>query len=182
MDKFAEQRISSRELFQGRLLRVRIDTVKVANGLETTREIVEHPGAVAIVAVTAEKEIVLVRQFRTPTGEVLLELPAGVPHQGEQREGSARRELAEETGYHAKNVRKIWEGYASPGYSNELIEFFLATDLELKSPSPDEDEFVEPELIGVAAAVALVRQGEIRDNKTMIGIMIADLFLKGELK
>jgi ADP-ribose pyrophosphatase len=182
MDKFSEKLISSKRIFDGRLLGVRVDTVKVANGLETTREIVEHPGAVAVVAVTGNNELVLVRQFRTPTGEALLELPAGVPHKGEKREESARRELAEETGYHARNVKKIWEGYASPGYSNELIEFFLATEFEQRPPAPDEDEFVEPELVGLGAAWELVKAGKVRDNKTIIGILIADLLRKGELK
>jgi ADP-ribose pyrophosphatase len=181
MDKFSEEKISTKRIFDGRLLGVRVDTVRVPNGLETTREIVEHPGAVAIVAVTKANEMVLVRQFRTPTGEVLLEVPAGVPHKEEKREESARRELAEETGYHARNVRKVWAGYSSPGYSNELIEFFLATDFELRPPSPDEDEFVVPELIKVEKCLALVKQGKIRDNKTIVGIMIADLYLKGEL-
>lgn len=181
MDKLAEKKIGTQRVFAGRLLGVRVDTVQVPSGLETTREIVEHPGAVAIVAVTENQELVLVRQFRTPTGEVLLEIPAGVPHKGEKREESARRELAEETGYHAKNVRKVWEGYSSPGYSNELIEFFLATDFERRPPAPDEDEFVEPELIKVSACLDLLKAGKVRDNKTIVGIVIADRFLKGEL-
>lgn len=115
MEKFEEKEISSKRVFEGRLLGVRVNAVRLPNGVETSREIVEHPGAVAVVAISEDNELVLVRQFRKATGEVLLEVPAGVPKKGEKGEEAARRELEEETGYHAHRVKKIWEGYASPG-------------------------------------------------------------------
>jgi len=181
MEKFKEKEISTKRIFDGRLLGVRVDTVKLPNGIESTREIVEHPGAVAIVAITGDNELVLVRQFRKATGEVLLEVPAGVPKKGEKGEDAARRELEEETGYHAKKITKVWEGYASPGYSNELIQYYLAQDMNLMKQKTEEDEFIEVDLVDIELCLDLVKTGKIKDNKTMIGVMIADMAAKGEI-
>ena len=181
MDKFKEKEISSKRIFKGRLLGVRVDTVKLPSGVESTREIVEHPGAVAVVAITQDNELVLVRQFRKATGEVLLEVPAGVPQMGEKGEDAARRELEEETGYHAKKITKVWEGYASPGYSNELIRYYLAQDMNLMQQKTEEDEFIEVDLVEFELCLDLIKTGKIRDNKSIVGIMIADLFIRGEL-
>ena len=181
MDKFEEKEIDSKQIFEGRLLKLRVDTVKLPNGAIGNREIVLHPGAVAVVALTDKDELVLVRQFRRPTGEVLLEIPAGIPRAGESGEEAARRELKEETGYVALEVKKVWEGYTSPGYSNELIRFYFAKVSHRGMQQPDEDEFVEAELVPAKKALDLVRTGKIRDNKTMVGVMIADLARRGEL-
>ena len=181
MAKLEEKEINSKKVFEGRLLKVSVDTVKLPNGVESTREVVEHPGAVAVVAITQDNELVLIRQFRQATGEVLLEVPAGVPEKNEAGEAAARRELEEETGYHAKNVKKIWEGYASPGYSNEIIQFFLATDMNLMKQKTDEDELIEVDLVDLELCLDLVKTGKIRDNKTMIGVLIAEMFIKGDL-
>lgn len=181
MEKLWEKEIKSERIYKGTLLGLRRDTVKLPDGRQSTREVVEHPGAVAVVAITKDKELVLVRQFRKPTGEVLLEVPAGVPKKKESPEDCARRELEEETGFHAKKVRKIWEGYASPGYSDELIQFCLAEDMTRMKQKTEEDEFIEVDLVGLDLCVDMLKNGKIRDNKTMIGIMIADLVVKGEL-
>lgn len=181
MDKFQEKEIKTRRIFRGRLLGVREDTVELPSGRQSTREIVEHPGAIAIVAITKDKEMVLVRQFRKAAGGVLLEVPAGVPKKGELGEDCARRELEEETGFHAKRVRKIWEGYASPGYSTEFIQYYLAEDMIHMKQKPDEDEFIEVDLAEIDLCVDMLKNGKIKDNKTMIGIMIADIYIKGEL-
>lgn len=173
-----EKEISSQRIFQGRLLGLRVDKVKLSNGVETTREIVEHPGAVAVIAITKEKEMVLIRQFRKPVNAVILEIPAGVPHAGEKMEEAARRELEEETGYYARKVKKIWEGYATPGYSNEMIQYFLAQEMTLLHPKRDEDEQMEVDLIDIEACADLVRSGAVKDNKTMIGIALAEMHLK----
>jgi ADP-ribose pyrophosphatase len=173
-----EKEISSQRVFKGRLLGLRVDKVKLSNGVETTREIVEHPGAVAVVAVTKEKELVLIRQFRKPVNEVILEIPAGVPHTGEKEEEAARRELEEETGYYARRVKKIWEGYATPGYSNEMIHYFLAQEMTLLRPQRDEDEQMEVDLIDIETCTDLVKTGKIKDNKTMIGIALAEKYLE----
>ena len=182
MEKLREKEIKSKRIFKGKLLGLREDTVELPSGRKSTREIVEHPGAVAIIAITRDKEMVLVRQFRKATGEVLLEVPAGVPKKGESGEDCARRELEEETGFHAKRARKIWEGYASPGYSTELIQYCLAQEMTRLAQKTEADEFIEVDLVGVDLCVDMLKNGKIKDNKTMIGIMIADMFLKGELE
>jgi ADP-ribose diphosphatase len=176
-----EKKVKQEQLYKGTLLGLRRDTVEFENGKQSTREIVEHPGAVAVVAITKDNELVLVKQFRTPTGQVLLEIPAGVPHKGEKAEVCAQRELKEETGYYAKKVKKIWEGYASPGYSDEVIQFCLATDLTLMAPDRDEDEFIEVDLLDLEGASDMLRAGKILDNKTMVGIHIAELYKNGQI-
>ncbi|MFA6430864.1 MAG: NUDIX hydrolase [Candidatus Margulisiibacteriota bacterium] len=181
MEKLKEIKKSSKKLFDGRLIKVKIDTVKLPNGKESTREVIEHPGAVAVIALTDENEMILVRQFRYPTGEVLLELPAGVPNKGEALEKAARRELEEETGYYAKKVKKILSGYSTPGYSNEIINYFIAEELTLHKQNMDEDEFVEVDIIDLEALLDLAYAGKITDNKTIIGIMMADAYLKGKV-
>ncbi|MBI5078932.1 NUDIX hydrolase [Candidatus Saganbacteria bacterium] len=181
MDKFEEKKLNSEKVFKGRLLGVRVDTVELPTGKIATREIVEHPGAVAVVAITDENELVMIRQFRRAAGEILLEVPAGVPQEKEEGEAAARRELEEETGYRAKKVKKVWEGYVSPGYSTELIQYYLALDMNAVKQRPDEDEFIEVEMVDIEACLELVRTGKIRDNKTIVGVMIADLFVRGEL-
>jgi ADP-ribose pyrophosphatase len=181
LEKLWEKEIRSQRIYKGSLLGLRKDTVKLSSGKQSTREVVEHPGAVAVVALTRDREMVLVRQFRKPAGSVLLEVPAGVPMKGEGAEDCARRELEEETGFHARKVRKVWEGYASPGYSDEVIQYCLAEDMTLLKQKTEEDENIEVDLVDIELCVDMLKNGRIRDNKTMIGIVIADLFLKGEL-
>ncbi|HVN66883.1 MAG TPA: NUDIX hydrolase, partial [Candidatus Sulfotelmatobacter sp.] len=134
-----------------------------------------------MMAVDEKKRVLLVRQYRLPAEKYLWELPAGKLDEGEKPLQAAKRELAEETGYRAKTVKKIWQGFASPGYSNEVLQFFLARDLELREQSPDEDEFVEVELIDLDKCFALIKSGAIKDSKTFIGVMIADLHRRGKL-
>jgi ADP-ribose pyrophosphatase len=180
MAKLEEKKLASKKIFAGRLLKLKVDSVKLPSGVKSTREIVEHPGAVAIIALTEDNKLVLVRQFRTAAGEVLLELPAGVPFKGENGERTARRELEEETGYRARSAKKVYEGYASPGYSNEVIQFYLAKGLTLRKQKTEADELIEVDLIDLGLCLDLVKTGKIRDNKTAIGVMIAGLFAGGE--
>ena len=181
MEKLQEKEIKTKRIFKGKLLGLREDTVELPSGKKSTREVVEHPGAVAIVAITKDKELVMVRQFRKAVGEILLEVPAGVPEKGESGEECARRELEEETGFHAKKVRKIWEGYASPGYSNELIQYYFAEEMTRMTQKTDADEFIEVDLVDIELCLDMLKNGKFKDNKTMIGVTIADLYLKGEL-
>jgi len=181
MAKLEEEKISSRPVFAGRLLKVRVDTVRLPNGVESTREVVEHPGAVAVIALTPERELILVRQYRQAVGEVMLEVPAGVPLAGEEGAAAARRELEEETGWRAGSVKKLFSGYASPGYSNEVIQFFLAEELASFQQKTDEDELIEVVKLPLGEARALLRTGKIKDNKTILAIMAVGLYLKGEL-
>ncbi|MFH1386089.1 MAG: NUDIX hydrolase [bacterium] len=172
-----EKKISSKRIFDGRLLGVRFDKVKLENGVETTREVVEHPGAVAIIAITEEDELVLVKQFRYPTGEAVLEIPAGVPKKGEKLVAAAKRELEEETGYRPSKVKELFGAYSSPGYSDEMIHYCLATGLDMMGQNTDEDEIVEVEIVDIETCIDLVKKGKIKDNKTIIGIMLADQYI-----
>ncbi len=181
MKKLGEKEIKRERIYKGTLIGLRRDTVQLPNGKSSTREIVEHPGAVAVVAITKDKELILIRQFRKPTEQILLEIPAGVPEKNEKAEACARRELEEETGFHAKKVKKVWEGYASPGYSDELIQFCIAEDMVKMKQNTDEDEFIEVDIVDIDACFDMLKAGKIRDNKTMVGITLADLYLKGEL-
>ncbi|OGB87829.1 hypothetical protein A3J44_00100 [candidate division WOR-1 bacterium RIFCSPHIGHO2_02_FULL_45_12] len=175
MKHLIEKHIKSESIYKGHLLGVRKDTVKTPGGREAVRDVVEHPGAVAIVAITDDQELVFVRQFRQPVGEIVLEIPAGVPKKGEAWLDAAKRELKEETGYRAGKIRKIFQAYTTPGYSNEVLEYYLAEDLVQLKPHPDEDEYVEVDLIDLETCVDMVKNGKINDNKTIIGIMIATM-------
>ena len=174
MVELKAKKIKREEIFSGQRIKLWRDTVELPSGKQATREVVGHPGAATIIAVTKDKKIVFVRQYRQATEEVLLEIPAGIPDQGETFEACAKRELEEETGFKAGKIRKIWEGYATPGYSNELIRFFLAEDLEQVGQHTEEDEFIEVEMFSVKECHQLVLQGKIKDNKTLIGITIAN--------
>jgi len=182
MEKFKEKEIKTKTIFKGKLLGLREDTVELPSGKKSSREIVEHPGAVAIVAITRERELVMVRQFRKAVEGIMLEVPAGVPKRGESGQDCARRELEEETGFHARKVKKVWEGYASPGYSNELIQYYLAEEMTPLKQKTEEDELIEVDLVEIDLAVDMLKNGKIKDNKTMLGIVMADMYLKGELE
>ena len=177
MDGFEEKTISSRNIYSGRIVSLREDTVKMPSGKTAWREVVEHKGAVAVIALSAPDEIVLIRQFRKPVAAVIYEIPAGLFHDSETLEAAARRELQEETGYVAGKIRQVMEAYTSPGYSNEILYYFLAEDLKLTQQNLDEDELVKVECVKIDAALKMVKDGIIKDNKTIIGVMIAARFM-----
>ena len=152
---------------------MRDDTVRLDNGRIGRREICEHPGAVAVVAVTGKYEIVLVRQFRKPAERVLLEIPAGLFNKGEPLVAAARRELEEETGFIAAKMKKVFSVYMSPGYSTEVLHYYFASGLKRTAQRCEADEQIEVEIVPVKKAIDLVRHGKIADNKTVVGITIA---------
>ncbi len=166
--------LRSERPFSGRLLKVRVDTVESARG-ESTREVVEHPGAVLLVAVDEHDCVFLVRQYRHPVGRVLLELPAGTIDEGESPEACAERELREETGFRPRSLQRMGGFFLSPGYSNEYIHLFLATDLE-EAPldTGDEDDL---RALGVSwtEALRLVDSGEIQDAKSIAALLLVAL-------
>lgn len=170
-DSFQENTLSSTFIYRGRVINLRQDRVNLPDGRETTREIVEHPGAVVILALTNEKEIVMIRQFRKPAEEVLWELPAGTVEPGENLKNCARRELEEETGYYPRKIKKLITFFSTPGFCNERLTLFLAEDLEKKNKNEDADEFIKVELIGIDKALRLVKENIIKDAKTIIGIL-----------
>lgn len=165
-----EETISSTLLQKGKSFSFYHDQVRLPNGHETERNIVKHPGAVAIIAVQ-DNELVLVKQFRYATGKYLLEIPAGTLESGEDFLGCAVRELQEETGYAASSWSKLFQCYMVPGYSNEVIHFFLAEGLSKVGTSPEEDEDIAVNLYGIDEALSMVEGNEIEDAKTMIGIL-----------
>lgn len=169
-----ERGLTQEAAFRGHLVKVRVDTVALPNGETAQREIVEHPGAVAVIPVTAEGKIVLVRQFRYPINQITLELPAGKLELGEQPEITCMRELAEETGFKADHLEKLTEFVVAPGYTTERITLFKATGLSPTTAMLDEDEFVETVEVTFDEALAMVRDGRIFDAKTMIGLLWLD--------
>lgn len=171
-----ERGLTQESVFRGDVVKVRVDTVALPNGEICNREIVEHPGSVAIVALTADDHLLMVRQYRYAIGRVTLELPAGTCAFGETPETTARRELREEVGCEAGKLEELGEFYVVPGYGTELIRLFLATDLSPAQAAPDADEFLEPAQISLKEAMAMIRDGRILDAKSIIGLFkLADL-------
>lgn len=165
-----ERGLTQEAAFRGHLVKVRVDTVALPNGEIAQREIVEHPGAVAVVALTEADRVVLVRQFRYAINAITLELPAGKLELGESPEETCQRELGEETGYHAAKLEKLVEFVVAPGYTTERIVLFKATGLTPVTATGDADEFVETVEVSREEALAMVRDGRIFDAKTIIGL------------
>ncbi|MCL5046769.1 MAG: NUDIX hydrolase [Actinobacteria bacterium] len=173
MSKFEEKKLSSERIFEGRIISLKVDRVELPGGKVTTREVVEHPGAVAVVGLAPGERVVLVRQFRYPAGEEMLEIPAGGLHPGEDPGRAAARELEEETGLRAGKLTKLAEFFTTPGFTNEIMHLYLAEGLEGSKPNPDEDEFLEVEIWPLSDALEAVREGRIRDGKTIAGLLLA---------
>lgn len=168
-----EKTLKSDRIYSGSLLGLRKDQVELSGGVVSSREICEHPGAVAVVAITDNKEIVLIRQFRKPAEQVLIEIPAGLYKPGEDLYLAAKRELLEETGYEAGDMKKVFAAYTTPGYSTEVLHYFVATKLTKKAQQTEEDEQIEVDHYPVKDAFEMVKAGQIKDNKTVVGITIA---------
>jgi ADP-ribose pyrophosphatase len=171
--------IGSEVLHHGRLGDFRIDTVRFSDGRTSTREILGHPGAVAIVAIDPDDQVLLVRQWRTAAGRLMLEIPAGtldrVEPAGtiEDPERAAPRELEEETGYRAASWRKLATFWTVPGFASELMHLYLATDLAPAHKDrlgPDEDERLDLVRMPFDEAIAAVERGEICDAKSIVGL------------
>lgn len=157
-------------VFEGKMISLRLDRVQLQNGQETTREIVQHPGAVAILATTTHEKVVLVRQYRYAIGQFTLELPAGKLEVGENPQQAALRELAEETGYRANEVHHALTFYSTPGFSDEVMHLYEANNLVEGIQHTDDDEFVDC-LVASKEEVALwISRGEIVDAKTLVGL------------
>lgn len=164
-----ERTISSTHPWSGRRIRVRVDEVERSDGHRTTRETVEHPGAVAIVAWDGER-LAVVRQWRHATGDVLLEIPAGTLEPDEPPLATAERELAEEAGLAARWWEAGPEFYTAPGFCDERMHLYLATGLSEATAEADADEVLEPDWLTLADALAAIEDGRIRDAKTIIGV------------
>ena len=168
-----EKKLSSEKVFDGVLLHVRKDEVELPNGHKAVREWIEHPGASAIIPLLPDNQIILVRQFRYPVGQVTLEVPAGkLDKKGEDPIICAERELSEETGYTAGKIWKLTTIATTVGFSDEVIHLYAATDLTKGMQHPDEDEFINVVKVPLTAALQMVETGKIIDAKSIISILL----------
>jgi ADP-ribose pyrophosphatase len=179
MKDLSEHRLSGRLVFDGKLLKVRSDTVRLPDGSTAEREWIDHPGAVAVIALTESGELVMERQYRYALGREMIEIPAGKIDPGEDPLATARRELKEETGYTAGEWRHLATIHIAIGYSNEHIEIFLARGLKQELADLDDEEFVEVFSLPLATALAWVREGRITDSKTVSCLFWAEKILDG---
>lgn len=173
-----EKTLSSQTVFKGRIITVKKDVALLPDGSEAGREYIEHPGGVCVVPLTDKNEILMVKQFRYPYGEVVLEIPAGKKDPGEDPFTTGKRELKEETGATAKEYVELGELYPSPGYCGEIIWMYGAKGLSFGDVDPDEDEFLEVEKIPLKTAVEMIIKGEIKDAKTQSAILKINYLLE----
>ena len=173
-DRLVEKQISSESAFEGKILHVKCDMVKLPNGNEASREIIRHIGAVCVVPVTDDGCVVMERQFRYPIDQVISEIPAGkLDAKNEDRLEAAKRELREETGYIAEKWIDMGIYYPAAAYSDEKITMYLATGLSKGERKLDEDEFLDVELIPIKDLVDRIMSGDITDGKTQVAILKA---------
>jgi ADP-ribose pyrophosphatase len=172
-----ETMLRTQEVYRGKIVRVRRDTVRLPNGREALREVVEHPGGVAILALDDKGRVPLVRQYRYAMGRAMWELPAGKREQGEDPFLTARRELHEEIGATAEEWLPLGKMVASPGCYNEELYLFLARKLTFGAPQPEADEFLDAERIPFSELVHRCLDGEIEDSKTIAATLKAKLLL-----
>ena len=173
-----EKTIDTKEIYKGRVISLSVDTVITPGGNEATRELVHHPGGVAVVAIDNDDMIYLVRQYRIPYDDILLEIPAGkLDSKEENPKDAAARELSEETGLVAKEIKHIGDFYPSVGFLDENLRLFVATGLSEGQTHPDEDEYLDVVKMPFDEAVKLVIDGTIKDGKTIAGILKAKILL-----
>ena len=174
--------LDSRRIYTGRVVRLDVDTVRFPDGSTGQLELIRHPGAAAIVPCAsdppeADPTILLIRQYRYATGGELWEIPAGTLDPGEDPEVCARRELLEETGVTAARLQRLTSIWTTPGFTNEVIHLYLATGLTMGQPSRERDEFIEVVPQPLSRVLALIRDGEIRDAKTVVAILYMAAFV-----
>lgn len=176
--EFVEKTVATKEIYNGKIIKVRYDEVIVPGGRKSGREIVEHPGGVTIIAVTDKGEILMVEQYRKPAEENLLELPAGKLEENEEPVICAKRELVEETGYQAGKIEYLFSFYSTPGFSNEVLHLFFASSLKEIGIDPDEDENIKVHFLKKEDILDFINSGKIKDSKSIVGLLY---FLVGDL-
>jgi len=174
---FVEKEVSRRTVYEGRIVNVRQDVAELVNGRQVSREVVEHPGGVCIVPVDQDGNCYLVRQFRYPFMQSLLEFPAGKLERGEDPLQCAIRELSEETGLQAGSVTPLGRMYPSPGFLDEVIHLYLAQDLTHGEAHPDENEFLSVEKHSMEALCEMIAANQLADAKTIVGFFKAKQYL-----
>ena len=171
-----EEKISSERVYSGRILDLEVDRVRLPSGTEAEREVIRHLGAAVVLPLFEDGRTILVNQFRYPMGEELLELPAGKLDPDEDPGRCAARELAEETGWRAGEIRELGSFFTTPGFTDEVLHAFVATGLEPAADiEPDPDEAIEIVTMTVEEALEACRDGRIRDGKTLATIFLAQL-------
>ena len=173
-----ERTIDVENIYKGSIISLEKLTIQFSNGRTATRDIIRHPGAAMVIPVTEDGCVLMVRQFRKPVEMVCLEMPAGKLDKGEDPLECAKRELEEETGYKAKDIKHILSTNTAVGFSDEIIHIYLATGLEEGKANPDEDEYLEVEKIKIDDLINMIFQGKINDAKTIIGAFIAQKSIK----
>ena len=173
MNDIDEKTLSSEPIYLGKLVKLYKDTVELPNGQHAIREIIRHPGAVAIVPLLDGDRVVLVRQYRAAVRCATLEIPAGTLEPGEDPEPAAVRELQEEIGYKPGKLVRLGGEFTAPGYTSELIHIYLGTELTPSQLDGDDDEFIDTVTVPFDEALAMVDRGEIEDGKTLIGLLWA---------
>ncbi|OGI21101.1 MAG: hypothetical protein A2287_08820 [Candidatus Melainabacteria bacterium RIFOXYA12_FULL_32_12] len=172
MQTLREKTISSEIKYTGYIINVRRDDVLLSDGKEHFREVVEHPGGVVIVPVTENNDIILVKQWRYPIGQELIELPAGKLTRGEDPFLAAKRELQEETGYSAESWESLGFIYTAPGFCDEKLYLYKAYDLSFSETNLDYGEIIEPLIVNIDLAWSMIKEGKITDAKTIIGLSL----------
>lgn len=173
-----EECIKSKEVFNGKVIHVRVDDVRLENGAESVREVVHHNGGVCVLPLTENNEVIFVKQFRYPYMEQVLEIPAGKLEKGEAHYEAGKRELLEETGCICSEYTYMGKLYPSPGYVDEVIYLYLAQGLEYREQNLDEDEFLDTVKIPFEKAVEMVMSNEIYDSKTQVCLLKTYIKLK----
>ena len=164
--------VASKRVYEGRVINLRVDTVETKRGRYEV-DVVEHGGAVVVIAQPSPDEIVLVRQYRYAIGMHTWELCAGGVDPGVTPEAAAIRELREETGYRARSVRRLWSAYSAPGFCSELLHFYHTENYDAGAPEPDAEEEIEVATFPLARVVEMIERDELRDAKTQIGVLWA---------
>jgi len=167
-------------IYQGRAVDFYSDTIILPDGNLSIREYIKHPGAVSVIPFLNKEFIILVRQYRYPVKKIMLELPAGKMNKKESPLSCIKRELEEETGFIAKSWKKLFSYYPSCAFSTEALHIYIAEKLIPTNKKPDEDEFLERVIIKFKDAISMVMKGKINDSKTVIGLLLANNFLKSE--
>lgn len=179
-EQYEEQTIKSENIYDGRLVKLRVDTVELPNMKYAKREIVDHRNGVGICPITENLTMYMVRQYRPGVNKSLLEIPAGLVEPGEAPKEAAKRELQEEVGFKPKQLDFICNAYSSPGFTNEQLSIFIARGLEKDPLPPDDTEFIEVEEYSLPDLYQMVLNLEIEDAKTIIGVLYAyyNIYLK----
>ena len=162
----------SQEIYRSKIIRLCDDEIELANGRSLRREILHHPGSVAIVPVLDKDKVILIKQFRYAAGDFLWEIPAGTREKNETAEQCAHRELKEETGYQARGLKEIINFYPTPGVSSEIIYIFKAAGLIKSRAQREKDEFLKVKKFSFKEAIGLIKKGKIIDAKTIIGLLL----------